>query len=80
MVNSAPYELKEYLLDDRDFHVRALADDVAVIAYKVREELVVDGKATTMEAFDSSVWVNRGGKWMCAMHTETLAGDPYGRR
>jgi len=53
---------------------------VAVIAYKVREELVVDGKATTMEAFDSSVWVNRGGKWMCAMHTETLAGDPYGRR
>jgi hypothetical protein len=80
MVNGDPDELKKYLLDDRDVHVRAVADDVAVIAYKVREELVVDGKPTTMEAFDSSVWVNRDGRWMCAMHTETLAGDPNGRR
>ena len=80
MVNSDPDELKKYLLDDRDVHVRAVADDVAVIAYRVRVDLVVDGKPTTMEAFDSSVWVNRDGKWMCAMHTETLAGDPTGRR
>lgn len=32
------------------------------------------------EAFDSSVWVHRNGHWVCAVHTESLAGDPFGRR
>jgi len=79
MIEGAPYKLTKYRLDDRDVHVRAVADDVAVIAYKVQEDLVVDGKPTTLEAYDSSVWVRRDGKWVCALHTETLAGDPYGR-
>ena len=26
-----------------------------------------------------SVWVRSGGQWRCAMHTESLAGDPCGR-
>ena len=42
--------------------------------------MVVDGKPLTLEAYDSSVWVRRDGNWRCAAHTETLAGDPYGRR
>ena len=79
MVENAPYELKRFRLDD-DIHVRTIADGVAMIAYKVSEELVIDGEATTIEAFDSSVWVRRDGGWVCAAHTETLAGDPYGRK
>ena len=78
MVENAPYELKKFRLDD-DVHVRTIADGVALIAYKVSEEMIIDGKATTLEAFDSSVWVRRDGGWVCAAHTETLAGDPYGR-
>jgi hypothetical protein len=40
----------------------------------VSEELIVDGKPKMLEAFDSSVWVRRDGGWVCAAHTETLAG------
>ena len=73
LVENAPYELKRFRIDD-DVHVRTIADGVALIAYKVSEELVVDGKPKTLEAFDSSVWVRRDGGWVCAAHTETLAG------
>lgn len=78
MVENAPYELKKFRFDD-DVHVRTIADGVALIAYKVSEEMIIDGKTTTLEAFDSSVWVRRDGGWVCAAHTETLAADPYGR-
>jgi hypothetical protein len=33
----------------------------------------------TLEAADSSTWVRRDGKWLCAVHTEALKGDPFGR-
>jgi hypothetical protein len=72
MVENAPYQLKRYRLDD-DVHVRTIADGVALIAYKVSEEIVVDGETQTLEAFDSSVWVRRDGGWVCAAHTETPA-------
>jgi hypothetical protein len=51
----------------------------AVLAYKVREALTVDGKPVTFEAADASTWVRRDGQWVCALHTESLAGDPFGR-
>jgi hypothetical protein len=50
-----------------------------VIAYTVREELTVDGKPLTMEAADASTWVKKDGNWVCALHTESVLGDPYGR-
>lgn len=59
--------------------VRAVTDDVVAVAYKVRERLTVDGKPLTIDASDSSVWVRRGGAWVCAVHTEAIAGDPFGR-
>ena len=59
--------------------VRLLTSDVAVIAYKVREELVIDGRPLTLNASDSSVWVRRDGGWVCAVHTVSVAGDPFGR-
>ena len=59
--------------------VRAVTDDVAVVAYKVREQLTVDGKPLTFEAADASTWVRRDGRWFCALHTESIAGDPFGR-
>jgi hypothetical protein len=72
MVENAPYQLKRYRLDD-DVHVRTIADGVAVIAYKVSEEIVIDGETQTLEAFDSSTGVRRDGGWVCAAHTETPA-------
>ena len=59
--------------------VRSLGENVAVLAYKVREELTVDGKPVTVDALHSSTWIKRNGRWVCALHTESIAGDPFGR-
>jgi hypothetical protein len=55
--------------------VRQLTDDVAVILYGVREEMTDQGTPVKLRAFDTSVWVRRGGGWRCAMHSESVAGD-----
>jgi ketosteroid isomerase-like protein len=78
MLDSATYELKDFELDD--IHVRRVTDDVAVVAYEVSEDLVVEGKKVKLKAYDSSVWLRRGGQWACVVHTESIAGDPFGRR
>ena len=59
--------------------VRMLGDDVAVLAYKVHEEVTVEGKPVWLDAADASTWVRRDERWLCALHTESLAGDPFGR-
>ena len=76
-MNSETWTLNRFDLDD--VQVRVLNDDTAVVAYKVREEMTVEGKPLTLEAADASTWVRKNGKWLCAMHTEALAGDPFGR-
>jgi hypothetical protein len=59
--------------------VEFLTDDVAVVAYRVHEDLLVDGQPLALDASDSSTWVRRNGEWVCAVHTEAIAGDPFGR-
>ena len=73
------WELKQYSFDEQNAQVRFIGDDVAIVAYKVNERVVVDGKTLPIDANDSSVWVRRNGDWLCALHTESLAGDPFGR-
>ncbi len=77
MMEGASYELHSYEL--ADVHFRRLGDDVVALAYKVSEDLTVDGKPVKLEAFDSSVWMKRDGDWVCVVHTEACAGDPFGR-
>jgi hypothetical protein len=79
MLQQASYELTQYTFDNQQFQVRQIADDVAIVAYPVFEELIVDGKPVSLHAFDASVWVRRDGKWRCALHTESIKGDPFGR-
>lgn len=73
------WELEQYAIHDDNAQVRFVGDDVAIVAYRVNEQVVIDGQTLPIEANDSSVWVRRGGEWLCALHTESLAGDPYGR-
>jgi ketosteroid isomerase-like protein len=80
MLKQASYEVTRYQVDDLAFHIRKITDDVAIVAYEVREDLIVDGKPESLAAFDASVWVRRGDAWLCALHTESLKGDPFGRR
>ena len=77
MMQAAPYTLHDFTVQDAQ--VRLLGNDVAILAYNVHEELTVDGKSVTLDAADSSTWVRRDGRWRCALHTEAIAGDPFGR-
>ena len=77
MMETGTWVLHDF--DIRDVQVQQISDDVAIIGYKVHEELTVDGKPLTMDAADASTWVKKDGRWVCALHTESVAGDPYGR-
>jgi hypothetical protein len=73
------WELEHFAFDEQARQIRFLTDDIAIVAYPVTERVVVDGATLPIEANDSSVWVRRDGQWRCALHTESLAGDPFGR-
>ena len=78
MMKDATWEIIDFEIGD-DVEVRLVSDDVAVLAYRVHEELTVDGAPVSIDAADSSTWVRRNGNWVCALHTESIAGDPFGR-
>lgn len=78
MMDGASWRIQEVEIED-GAQVRQLTEDVAVIVYDVREEMTVDGQPLTLRASDSSVWIRRGDRWKCAMHTESIAGDGFGR-
>jgi ketosteroid isomerase-like protein len=77
MMKKATWKLTSFHLDDAK--AQQVSDDVAILAYKVHEELTVDGKKISLDAADASTWVRTGGTWRCALHTESILGDPFGR-
>ena len=77
MMNGARYTLNDFRLADPQ--VRMLGNDIAILAYKVHEDLTVDGKPVSFDAADASTWIRRDGRWLCALHTESILGDPFGR-
>jgi hypothetical protein len=79
MLETVEYELRAYQIDPATVTVQRLSDDTAVIAYGVHEDLVVDGEDVDLDAFDSTVWQRRNGHWTSVLHTESIAGDPFGR-
>ncbi|MEO5840887.1 MAG: nuclear transport factor 2 family protein [Acidimicrobiales bacterium] len=77
MTESSSWEIRDFAIaDDVKVHVEG---DTAIVAYTVHEELTVDDAAVTFDAADTSTWLRRDGKWVCALHTESILGDPYGR-
>ena len=77
MVQSEGWKLRGY--EFTGVQVKPLGPDNAIVAYHVTEDLEVDGEMLTLEANDSTVWTRNGGKWVAVLHTESLAGDPFGR-
>ena len=78
MMKNATWDILDFEFGD-DPQVRVLADDAAILAYTVHERLTVDGEPVTIDAADASTWVRRDGQWRCALHTESIAGDPFDR-
>ncbi len=77
MMKDTRFTLHAFMIKDAQVHL--LGEDVAVLAYNVHEELTVDGEPVTIDAADASTWVRRNGRWLCALHTESIKGDPFGR-
>ncbi|MBC7539984.1 MAG: nuclear transport factor 2 family protein [Bacteriovorax sp.] len=78
MIQASTYTLSKFKIGD-DAQVRFLSDDVAILAYTISEELIVQSQVVTFHASDTSTWIKREGSWLCAMHTESISGDPFGR-
>ena len=78
LMQSANFKVDDVYISP-DVQVLRLGQDTAVLAYNVHERVTVDGKSLTMDAADASTWVRRNGQWKCALHTESIKGDPFGR-
>ena len=77
LMTTATWILHDF--DIKEVQVQPLSDDVVVIGYKVHEDLTVNRQPLTLDAADASTWVRRNGRWVCALHTESVTGDPFGR-
>jgi hypothetical protein len=77
MMQTSSTTLQDFRMQDEV--VRYLGDDVAVVAYKVHEDMLVSGQPASFDAAESSTWVKRNGSWVCAAHTEANLGDPFTR-
>ena len=74
MMASPAYQVKQFIMRG-EMQARMLSDDVGIVAYEIHEELNVHGNPVIVDATDASTWVRRDGRWRCALHTESIAGD-----
>ena len=51
------------------------SDDVAIVTYEVDQTTTTADREERVRMSDSSTWVRRDGKWLCAIHTETPMTD-----
>ena len=79
LIGAATYKIIDYRIDPGTTRVTRFSDDVVAIAYGIHEDLEVDGKPVQLDAFDTSVWKKSNTGWTCILHTESIAGDPFGR-
>lgn len=79
LVKSAPFTIHDFLIDPESVAIVRPSDDVVAISYRVHEDVEVDGTRIDLDAFDASVWKRTEERWTCVLHTESIAGDPFGR-
>jgi len=79
LTEEGSWQLEHFTFDEEAAEVRFIGEDVAIVGYTVDERVTVDGETLSLRAHDASVWVRESGSWRCALHTESLAGDPFGR-
>jgi ketosteroid isomerase-like protein len=79
MFQSDDWKVLDYKLDERNASVRPISNDVAVVAYNVKERAQMGGQPQDIDAYDTSVWARQNGKWQCVAHTESPAAPPAKR-
>ena len=70
MTEEGKWTLESYAFSD--VQVSTPTPDVAIIAYKVKQKVTMDGKTQDMQAADSSTWVRGPDGWECHAHSETM--------
>jgi ketosteroid isomerase-like protein len=73
MTEDGAWTLESYAF--ADIQVSTPAPDVAIIAYTVTQQVVMDGKPQQMRAADSSTWVRGKDGWACHAHSEAFLKD-----
>jgi hypothetical protein len=69
--NVAGFNLTDYSMEDVRFVPLSLKS--GLIEYKITEKGVSHGKEFTAQAYVSSIWAEREGKWLCLFSQETAA-------
>ena len=73
MTREGQWSLESFTFSD--IAVVTPSEDLAVIAYKVRQTGAMKGEPMDMTCADSSTWVKSDGAWKCVLHTETILKD-----
>jgi hypothetical protein len=71
MKNVAGFNLTDYSMEDVRFV--PLSAKSGLIVYKITEKGVSHGKDFAAQAYISSIWAEREGKWTCLFSQETAA-------
>jgi hypothetical protein len=71
MKNVAGFTLTDYSMDDVRFVPLSVTS--GLIEYKIAEKGVSHGKEFAAQAYISSIWAEREGKWLCLFSQETAA-------
>jgi ketosteroid isomerase-like protein len=72
--NVIGFTLTEYSMEDVKFV--PISANSGLISYKITETGVSHGKNFTAQVYVSSIWTERGGKWVCLFSQETAARRP----
>lgn len=76
MTEEGAWTLEEYQFDD--VQVSIPSEDVAIIAYTVKQKVTMNGKKQEMHAADMSIWLRTKDVWHCHAHSETMLGEQPG--
>jgi hypothetical protein len=74
MKNVAGFTLTDYSMEDVRFV--PLSPESGLISYKIHEKGISHGHEFTAQAYVSSIWAQRAGKWVCLFSQETAARMP----
>ena len=70
MTEDGKWTLESYMFEDVEVSVPA--NDVAIIAYTVRQIVKMDGKPKEFHAADISTWIRGVNGWECHAHSESV--------
>ena len=49
--------------------------DVAIITYRASQKFTTNGKPVDLTSYDTTTWVRKDNRWLCAVHSETPKGE-----